>query len=191
MNQCMFPPRGIEKLSTNPLNDRTSNIDQMIRHKKSTNRRPGCQLWDSSKTTFTQVERQSSNRRPGFHEQRFSGLHSCCQQPPLYKGIFYILVVFCHSKCKYFAHKIILVSCVRHHQDEIENLTNLQRRATALQTFGTFFSSIRSSTSNTLRSYYQTKKVFEYFKEEIGNLGNSKASHLMDDALDAITHWTL
>ena len=32
-----------------------------------------------------------------------------------------------------------------------------------------------------------------YFKEEIGNynLRNSKASHLMDDALDAITHWTL
>ena len=37
------------------------------------------------------------------------------------------------------------------------------------------------------------KKVFEYSKEEIGNynLRNSKASHLMDDALDAITHWTL
>ena len=99
----MVAPRGIEKLSTNPLNDRTSNIDQMIRHKKSTNRRPGCQLWDSSKTTFTQVERQSSNRRPGFHEQRFSGLHSCCQQPPFVQrnhsylaGILsFIVQIFC------------------------------------------------------------------------------------------------
>ena len=93
----MFAPRGIKKLSTNPLNDRTSNIDQMIRHKKSTNR--------SQDANFGIVLRQLShklNANP-LTEGRDSTSNAskvfilAVSSRLLYKGIIHILLVFYHS----------------------------------------------------------------------------------------------